>query len=77
MKLKTSTSILGFKSFFLTYSALQTLVPSNLCLLLFLSRILNIFNVSFSSSLNRLSTLSPYQKFVQIGNTQNLCSGFI
>ena len=38
MKLKTSTSILGFKNYFLTYSALQTLVPPNLCLLLRLSR---------------------------------------
>ena len=77
MQLKISTSILGFKNYFLTYSALQTLVPPNLCLLLRLSQILNIFNVSFSSSLNRLSTFSPYQKFVQIGNAQNLGSGFI
>ena len=77
MKLKTSTSILGFKNYFLTSSALQTLVPPNLCLLLCLSRILNIFNVSFSSSLNRLNTLSPYKKFAQIGNAQNLGSGFI
>ena len=76
MKLKTSTSILGFKNHFLTYSALQTLVPPNLCLLLRFSRILNFFNVSFSSSLNRLNTLSPHQKFVQIGNAQNLGSGF-
>ena len=38
MKLKTSTSILGFKNYFLTHSALQTLVPPNLCLLLGLSR---------------------------------------
>ena len=37
----------------------------------------NIFNVSFSSSLIRLNTLSPYQKFVQIGNVQNLGSSFI
>ena len=71
------TSILGFKNYFLTYSAFQTLVPPNLCLLLRLSQILNIFNVSFSSSLNRLNTLSPYQKFVQIGDAQNLGSGFI
>ena len=77
MKLKTSTSILGFKNYFLTYSALQTLVPPNLCLLLCLSRILNIFNVSFSSSLDRLNTLSPCQKFVQIGNAQNMDSSFI
>ena len=68
IQLKISTSILGFKNSFLTYSALQTLVPPNLCLLLRLSQILNIFNVSFSISLNRLSTLRPYQKFVQIGN---------
>ena len=53
-------------------SALQTLVPHNLRLLLRLSRILNISNVSFSSSLNRLNTLRPYQKFVPIGNAQNL-----
>ena len=78
MKLKTSTSILGFKKCFLTYSALQTLVPPNLCLLLRLSQILGIFHVSFSSSVNNgLGTLSPYQKFVQIGNAQNLGSGFI
>ena len=37
MQLKTSTSILGFKNYFLTYSALQTLVPPTLCLLLRLS----------------------------------------
>ena len=77
MQLKTSTSILEFKNYFLTSSAWQSLVPPNLCLLLCLSRILNIFDVSFCSSLNRLSTLSLYQKFVQIGNAQNLCSGFI
>ena len=77
MQLKISTSILGFKNYFLTYLALQTLVPPNSYLLLRLSPILNIFNVSFSSSLNRLNTLSPYQKFVQIGNAQNLGSGCI
>ena len=76
MQLKISTSLLGFKNYFLTNSALQTLVPPNLCLILRLSQILNIFNVSFSSSLNRLNTLSPYQKFVQIGNAQNLGPGF-
>ena len=75
--LKTSISILGFTKYFLTPLALQTLVPPNLCLLLRLSRILNIFNVSFSSSLNRLNALSPYQKFAQIGNAQNLGFGFI
>ena len=74
MQLKTSTSILGFKNYFLTYSALQTLVPPNLCLLLCLSRILHIFNASLSGSLNRLNTLSPYQKFAQFGNAQNLGS---
>ena len=63
--------------YFLTYSALQTLVPPNLCLLLRLPHILNIFNVSFPSNLNRLNTLSPYQKCVQIGNAQNLGSGCI
>ena len=77
MQLKISTSILGFKNYFLTYSALQTLVPPNLCLFLRLSQILNIFNVSFSSSLNRLNTLSSYQKFVQSGNSQILGSVFI
>ena len=38
---------------------------------------INIFNVLFSSSLKRLNTLSPYEKFVQIDNAQNLGSGFI
>ena len=33
--------------------------------------------VSFSSSLNRLNTLSPHQKFAQIGKAQKLGSGFI
>ena len=71
------TSLLGFKNYFLTYSALQILVPPNLCLILRLSQIPNIFNVSFSSSLNRLNILSSYQKFVQFGNAQNLGSAFI
>ena len=76
MKLKNWTSILGFKNHFLTYSALQTLITPSLSLLFGLSQILNIFNDSFSSiSLNRLNTLIPYQKFVQIGN--DLGSGFI
>ena len=75
--MKTFISILGFKKFFLTSSALQTLVPPDLCLLLRLSQIVNIFNVSFSISLNSLKALSPYQKFVQIGNVQNLSSVFI
>ena len=66
-----------FKNDFLTSSAFQTLVPPNLWLLLCLSQTLNIFNVLFSSSRNRLNTLSPYQKFVQIGNAHNLGSGFI
>ena len=35
------------------------------------------FNVSISSILNRLSSLRLYQKFVQIGNAQNLGRGFI
>ena len=77
MKLKISTSNLESKNYFLNYSALKSLVPPNLCLLLRLSEILNIFNVCFSSSLHRLSTLSIYQKLVQIGNAQNLGSGFI
>ena len=68
---------LELENYFLTYSALQSLDPPNICLLLRLSEILNIFNVSFSSSLNRLNTISPHQKFVQIDNAQNLGSGFI
>ena len=77
MKLKTSISILGFIKYFLTSSALQALVPPNPCLFLHLSRILNFFNVSFSSSINRLTALSTYQKFVKIGSAQNLFSGFV
>ena len=77
MYMKIPNSLLGYKNYFLTYSALQTFVPPNSSLLLRLSQILNIFNVSFSSSLNRLNNLSPYQKFVQIGNAQNLGFGFI
>ena len=76
-QLKTSFSILEFTKYFLTSSALQTLVPPDSYLLLRLSRILNISSVSFSSSLNRLNTLRPDQKFVPIGNAQNLSSGFI
>ena len=74
---ETSTSILEFKNYILFYSALQTLVPPNLCLLLRLSRILDIINISISSSLNGSNTLSTYQKFVQIGNAQILGSTFI
>ena len=76
MWLETSISILGFIKYFLT-SVFQTLVPPNLCLLLCPSRMLNIFYVFFSSNLNRLNDASPYQKFAQIGNVQNLGSGFI
>ena len=61
----------------MTSSALETLVPSTLCLLFLLSGILNIFSVLFSSSLNRLNALIPYQNFVQISNAQNLGSEFI
>ena len=68
MELKISTSLLRFKNYFLIYSALQTLVPPDLCVLLRPSQILNIFNVLFSSSLNRLNTLIPYQIFAQISN---------
>ena len=77
--MKTSTSILGYKNYFLTYSALQTLVPPNLCLHLRLFRIGNIFNVLFPSCLNRLKTLikSLSKLFVDIGNAQNLGSHFI
>ena len=46
--------------YFLTSSALQTLVPLNLYLFLRLSCLPNIFNVSYSNSLNRLNTVSPY-----------------
>ena len=49
---------------FITSSALQTSVPPNLYLLLRLSSIRNIFNVCFSSRLNRLNGLSLYQTFV-------------
>ena len=52
--LKTSITILESTKYFLVSSALQTLVPPNLYLLLSLSRILNMFNASFCSSLNRL-----------------------
>ena len=41
------------------------------------SRLLNISNAFFSSSLNRLSTLILYPKFVSIGNAYNLSSVFI
>ena len=68
MQLKILASLLGFKNYFLTSSALQTLFPPNLCLLVCPSQILNIFNVSFSSSLNRLNTLSLYQIFAQNSN---------
>ena len=44
--------------------AMQTLVLPNLYLLLRLSCLLNISNLSYSNSLNRLNGLSPYQKFV-------------
>ena len=77
MLLKISISILGFTKYFLTSSASQTLVPPNLCRFLRLSQILNILNVSFSNSLNRINALSHYQTYVQINNAQNLGSGFI
>ena len=76
IQLKTSISILGFEKYFLDLK-LCKLQFHQICLLLRLSRTLNIFNVSFSSSLNRLNALSPHQKFIQIGNAQNLGSGFI
>ena len=41
------------------------------------SRLLNISNAFFSSSLNRLSALILYPKFVSIGNAYNLSSVFI
>ena len=62
--LKSKLSILRFTKYFLTSSAVQTLVLPNLYLLLRLSCLLNISNVSYSNSLNRLNGLSPYQKFV-------------
>ena len=49
-------------------SALQTLVPPNLYLLLRLSCLVNVSNVSYSNKLNRLNRLGPYQKFVPIDN---------
>ena len=76
-KPKTLFSFLVFIKYFLTSSALQTLVSPNLCLLSRLSCMLNICKSSFSSSLNKLNALSPYQIFVPIGNAQNLISGFI
>ena len=68
MKFLTSRklSILGFAMCFLTSSALQTLVPPYLYLLLRLSCLLNI---PYYNSLNRLNGLSPYQKFVPMDNT--------
>ena len=72
MQLKTSISILGFKNYFLTSSALQTLVPPNLCVLSCLSRILNIFNVSFFDSLNRLSTVSLIKNFYKLAMQRTL-----
>ena len=47
---------------------MQTLVPPNLYMLLRFSRLLNISDVSYSNSLNRLNALSPYQKLVPIDN---------
>ena len=61
-------SVLGFAMYFLTSSAFRTLVPPNLYLLLRLSRLLNISNVSYSNSLNKLNGLSPYQKIVPNNN---------
>ena len=68
---------LNIYNIFLTSSALQTLVLPNLCLFLRCPCLLNISNVSFSSSLNRLNALIPYQKFVPIDNAYNLSSCFI
>ena len=51
---------------FPTSSALQTSIPPDSCLLLRLSQILNIFNVSYSSSLNRLNTISLYQNLEKL-----------
>ena len=65
-----------YKIFF-TSSPLKTLVSPYLRLILQLSCILNFSNVSFSSSLNRLNDLSPYQKFVHIDNVQYRGWGFI
>ena len=61
-------SILEFTKYFLTSSALQTLVSSNLYLFLRLSCLLNISNVSYSNSLNRWNGLTTYQKFVPMEN---------
>ena len=51
MWLKTSTSILGFNDYFLTSSALKTLVFPNLCFLLGLSpllySLLHVFSLTF------------------------------
>ena len=76
-QLKTSFSILGFTNYFvISSSALQTLLPTNICLILGLSCILNISNISFFTRLSRLNALSIYQKFVSIDNVQNVSSGF-
>ena len=42
-----------------------------------ISNISHISNISFSSSLNRFNAFSHCQKFVLIGNAQDLSSGFI
>ena len=75
MQLKTSTSI--FKKLF-SY----LLSFANFSSTKFMSAFVSFSNtkysnISFSSNLNRLNTLSPYQKLVQISNAHNLGSGFI
>ena len=56
---------------FLPSTVSKTFVPENLCLPLFISLILNIFNVSFSSSLI-YRHLSTCHKVISIAIGQNL-----
>ena len=74
---KTLFSILRFKKDFLTFSALQALVPPKQCFFLRLCCIVNISNVSLYSSLKNLNTLNSNKKSIHISNAQNLITGFI
>ena len=83
MQLKISTSILGFKNYFLTYPALQTLVPPNLCLLLCLSQILNFQcfvlqqhkQIKHFKSLSKMCTNCQYREPGFRFYLAKLCSG--
>ena len=67
----------GFIKYSLTSTAPQNFVPSNLCLILLLSPILNVSIVSYSCSLNKLNALGACQKLGPIESAQKLSSGFI